>query len=38
MSSEKSEFGKGLTVNLIKFFEHFSNNQIVCIKNIWGKW
>ena len=29
-----SEFGKGLTVNLIKFYEHFSNDYFRRMKNV----
>ena len=30
----KSEFGKGLVINLVKFTEHFSNDTIMRINNI----
>ena len=34
MSNEKSDFGRGLVVNLVKFYEHFSNDQMARIKNV----
>ena len=33
MKNNQSEFGKGLVVNLVKFYEHFSNDQFTRIKH-----